>query len=116
MLHLPVRGTGDGGAQASVADVHALWSAAAAGAIVPPDLYAAMTHPSSASAPGSERYGLGFWLHPHRDNVVALEGADAGVSFRSVHDAQRQLTYTVIANSSHGAWPLARLLARALSD
>ena len=33
----------------------------------------------------SRRYGLGFWLHASSD-VVMLEGYDAGVSFRSVHD------------------------------
>ena len=31
------------------------------------------------------RYGLGFWLHQTGDGVH-LEGWDAGVSFRTVHD------------------------------
>ena len=37
------------------------------------------------------RYGLGFWLHPTGDLVV-LEGMDAGVSFRTVHDPIRRRT------------------------
>jgi len=39
------------------------------------------------------------------DGTVMLEGSDAGVSFRSVHDPASALTRTVIANSSAGAWP-----------
>ena len=37
----------------------------------------------------SMRYGLGFWLHASSD-VVMLDGYDAGVSFRSVHDPTRR--------------------------
>ena len=40
------------------------------------------------------RYGLGFWLHATGD-VVMLEGYDAGVSFRTVHDPRRGVTRTV---------------------
>ena len=39
-----------------------------------------------------------------------LEGYDAGVSFRSVHDPASGITPTVISNTSDGAWPIARLL------
>ena len=39
-----------------------------------------------------------------------LEGSDAGVSFRSVHDPVTKTTATVISNTSRGAWPIARLL------
>jgi hypothetical protein len=42
---------------------------------------------------------------------VILEGYDAGVSFRTVHDSDTPLTYTVISNTSDGAWPIARALA-----
>jgi hypothetical protein len=55
------------------------------------------------------RYGLGFWLHESNDAVM-LEGFDAGVSFRSVHDPARGLTHTVLSNTSHGAWPITRYL------
>jgi hypothetical protein len=39
-----------------------------------------------------------------------LEGSDAGVSFRSVHDPARTITSTVIWNTSRGAWRIARFL------
>jgi hypothetical protein len=60
------------------------------------------------------RYGLGFWLHPTTDAVV-LEGSDAGVSFRTVHDPAQRLTHTVVSNTSRGAWSIARLLRDALT-
>jgi hypothetical protein len=55
------------------------------------------------------RYGLGFWLNP-TGSGVALEGYDAGVSFRSVHDPASRITHTVIANTSESGWPLAKYL------
>ena len=85
VLHLPVRGSGDGGIYSTAADIHALWSALYAGRIVPVDRVAEMVRPDSDVPSESMRYGLGFWLHPTGDAVI-LEGADAGVSFRSVHD------------------------------
>jgi hypothetical protein len=63
----------------------------------------------------SSRYGLGFWLDESAD-VVMLEGYDAGVSFRTAHDPRRKATYTVISNTSDGAWPIARLLAEQLGS
>ena len=44
-----------------------------------------MTRPRSDSPEDDRRYGLGFWLHGTTDAVM-LEGYDAGVSFRSLHD------------------------------
>jgi CubicO group peptidase (beta-lactamase class C family) len=108
VLHLPVRGTGDGGIYSTTADVSSLWSSLFAGRIVSADWVAEMVRRRS------DRYGLGFWLHESSD-VVALEGYDAGVSFRSAHDPGRKITYTVISNTSEGAWPIARLLAERLS-
>ena len=44
-----------------------------------------------------------------------LEGCDAGVSFRSVHDPRSSLTHTVISNTSEGAWPIGRYLEERLA-
>jgi CubicO group peptidase (beta-lactamase class C family) len=110
MFHLPVRGSGDGGIYSTVADVSSFWSAVFAGRIVSADWVAEMVRPRSHVPQGSRRYGLGFWLDQSSD-VVMLEGSDAGVSFRSVHDPGRKITHTVISNTSDGAWPIARLLA-----
>ena len=109
VFHLPVRGTGDGGIYSTVADVSAFWRALFARSIVGSDWVAEMVRPRSDVPDGSMRYGLGFWLHATSD-VVMLEGFDAGVSFRSVHDPGRGLTHTVISNTSDGAWPITRHL------
>jgi CubicO group peptidase (beta-lactamase class C family) len=109
IFHLPVRGSGDGGIFSSVADIHALWRAVFAGEIVSLDSLAAMVRPRSATPSGKNRYGMGFWLHGSTDGVN-LEGYDAGVSFRTAHRPSTGITHTVIANSSEGAWPIARHL------
>lgn len=109
VLHLPVRGTGDGGILTTAADVAALWRALDAGTIVPRDVVAEMWRPRSDVPAESARYGLGFWLRPAGDAIVIL-GGDAGVSFTSVHDPVSRLTWTVLSNTTNGAWPVARLL------
>jgi hypothetical protein len=110
VFHLPVRGTGDGGIYTTVADIRALWSAFFAGRIVAPEWVAEMVRPRSDVPANSSRYGLGFWLHASTD-VVILEGMDAGVSFRTLHDPQSDTTSTVVSNTTDGAWPVARFLA-----
>jgi CubicO group peptidase (beta-lactamase class C family) len=109
VLHLPVRGSGDGGIYTTVADINALWSALFAGQIVAGDWVAEMVRPRSDVPSEWGRYGLGFWLHESTD-VVMLVGCDAGVSFRSVHDPGARLTHTVLSNTTHGAWPVTRRL------
>jgi CubicO group peptidase (beta-lactamase class C family) len=108
VLHLPVRGSGDGGAYSTAADVHRLWDAVLAGRVIPPELVAAMTAPRSTTESGAYRYGLGMWLD---GDALVLTGSDAGVSFQSAHDPGRGRTWTVLANTSEGAWPLVRLLS-----
>jgi CubicO group peptidase (beta-lactamase class C family) len=105
VLHLPVRGAGDGGVFSTAADVSALWTALFQGRIVSPDVTAEMVRPHSDVPDHDARYGLGFWLHATLD-VVELHGYDAGVSFRSVHDPNGHMTHTVMSNTSEGAWPI----------
>jgi CubicO group peptidase (beta-lactamase class C family) len=114
LLHLPVRGNGDGGIHSTAADVSALWTALFGGRIVSTGWVAEMIRPRSTAPGGPMRYGLGFWLHP-TGAAVLLEGADAGVSFRTAHDPSGGLTHTVLSNTSDGAWPMARLLAESLT-
>jgi CubicO group peptidase (beta-lactamase class C family) len=114
-LHLPVRGSGDGGMYSTAADIGSLWRALFAGRIVPEEWVVEMAHPRSDAPAHSKRYGLGFWLHASSDAVI-LEGCDAGVSFRSLHHPRTQVTLTVISNTAGGAWPIARQLESALSS
>ena len=110
VLHLPVRGSGDGGIYSTAADVSSFWSSLFAGRLVSVDWVAELVRPRSDVPRMSSRYGLGFWLGETSDAVM-LEGYDAGVSFRSMHDPSRGITRTVISNTSEGAWPIARFFA-----
>jgi CubicO group peptidase (beta-lactamase class C family) len=107
IFHLPGRGSGDGGISTTAPDVRALWTALFAGRIVSKDLVAEMVRPRSEvpSPTQPARYGLEIWLHPTSD-LVELHGSDAGVSFQTVHDPSESFTYTVLSNTTEGAWPI----------
>ncbi len=106
-LHMPLLGVGDGGLASTAADMVTFWEALHAGRIVAAETVEAMTTPHSDPATAErDPYGLGFWLDP----AVHLEGYDAGISFRSTHDAKTGNVYTVISNTSEGAWDICRSL------
>lgn len=113
VFHLPLLGSGDGGLFSTAADMSRFWSALFEGRIVSRRRVASMTAPHSDAPEQSARYGLGFWLAT-RGPVVNLEGYDAGVSFKSVHDPTSGITHTVLSNTSSGAWPLTKALDAAL--
>ena len=112
VLHLPIRGSGDGGIYTTAADIRALWRSFFGARIVSKRWVHEMTRAHS-DANERWRYGLGFWLHAAAETVV-LEGYDAGVSFRSLHDPRADLTCTVVSNWTDGAWPIAKQLAERL--
>ena len=97
VFHLPVRGSGDGGAYTTAADVAAFWRALFAGSIVREETLAEMLRERSAARP-DRGYGLGFWL-PAGGHAVRLEGGDTGVRFATVHDPDRLLTWTLLSNT-----------------
>jgi CubicO group peptidase (beta-lactamase class C family) len=109
VLHVPVRGGGDGGIYSTVADIRALWCSFFAGQIVSPPWVDEMVRDHRDDPASPNHYGLGLWLHATRP-VAMLEGYDAGASFRSGHDPHERLTYTVISNTTEGAWPITRCL------
>lgn len=111
-LHLPVLGVGDGGLFSTVADIRRFWMALFDGRIVSSGAVDEMVTPRSRDDDDS-RYGLGFWL-ARAGPMVSLTGHDAGVSFESCHDSTTAQTYTMISNTSEGAWPMLRQLAAVL--
>lgn len=113
VLHLPVRGNGDGGMFFTADDLHRFWNALLDGRIVSTDTLAEMTRPR-VDVPGEhKRYGMGFWLGS-RSSALILEGYDAGASFRSTHIPESRTTISVLGNTSEGAWPVIFALADAL--
>lgn len=115
VLHLPVRGNGDGGIYTTAADVHAFWHALFDGRILSPDTVAEMLLPRSNAPELSMSYGLGFWLDDPA-GTVSLVGSDAGVGFVSTHHRDQRFTYTVLCNQSRGAWPVSQRLAQRLAS
>lgn len=115
VLHLPVRGNGDGGIYTTVADMHTFWTSLFNGLIVPVEWVAEMTRPHSTFPEEDMKYGLGFGLANAGPNV-RLQGGDAGVSFFSDHDPAGGLTWTVISNTTDGAWPMVRHLSAVLGS
>lgn len=115
VLHLPVRGAGDGGAYSTLRDLEALWQSLFAGRILPIPVVDRMVAPHSDDPAARRRYGLGFWLRPDRETVM-LEGMDAGVSCRTAYDRPSGLMYTIISNTSSGAWPLVMHLEERLPN
>lgn len=113
IFHLPVIGTGDGGAYTTGPDMMRFWQALLAGRIVGPSLVHRMTTVHNTHPP--EYYGLGFWIAPDR-TTVQLEGMDAGVSLRSGANPISGLRYCLIANKSADVWPLASIVDRHLSQ
>ncbi|MFN3866800.1 MAG: serine hydrolase domain-containing protein [Demequina sp.] len=105
VLHLPVRGGGDGGAVTSAADLDRFWRAFADGRIVSLDFAAEMTRARHDVPDEGMRYGMGFWRHATGPQWI-IEGYDAGVSFRSTFDPDTRVTATVFGNTSEGAWPV----------
>ena len=108
-LHLPVRGGGDGGAYSTAGDIARFWKGLFAGRIVPLATLTEMVRPQHDAAPTSHAYGLGFWLTKDR-NGVFLEGSDPGISFRSTFEPPTGLLYTVLSNTTSGAWPVVKEL------
>lgn len=112
VLHLPVIGTGDGGAYTTAGDMMRFWEALLDGRIVARHLVDRMTAPNHAFADqptADEFYGLGFWIGRDR-TTVQLEGEDAGVSLRSGVNPVSGWGYCVIANNAADVWPLARVI------
>jgi CubicO group peptidase (beta-lactamase class C family) len=116
VLHLPVRGVGDGGIYTTVADMRSFWLAFTAGRIVSQEWVAEMTRSRSViprHSGGTRGYGLGFWLRSEGDAAMLI-GSDTGVSFFSLHAPEADITYSVISNRTDGAWDLAAALEERL--
>lgn len=105
VLHLPVRGNGDGGAFSTAGDLTRFWRALFAGEIVSRETVAEMARPRAEIPDEHERSGMGLFLLETGDAVL-IEGYDAGASFRSTHDPTSRRTVSVLGNSSEGAWKL----------
>lgn len=118
IYNLPIIGASDGGAYTTVGDLATLWKAFWANEILPKELvesYGA-SFVKAASEGANRYYGHGLWIDEAAggQSEVFIMGGDAGVSFKSsvLRASDRQVT--VISNTSNGAWPVLRDIARAV--
>ena len=109
LLHLPVVGGGDGGIFTTAADLVTLWQALDDGRVVAPQTWEEMRRVRSTDE--GRAYGLGFWLE---GDAVYLTGSDTGASFASQHLPGRA-TWSVLGNTTKGAWPVVRRLDELLA-
>ncbi|MET2011860.1 serine hydrolase domain-containing protein [Microbacterium chocolatum] len=105
VLHLPVRGSGDGGVYTTAADLSRFWRALSDGTLLPKDATDDLVRPRETVDEEDLRYGAGFWLDLDGPGML-LEGYDAGVSGRSRFDPETRATVSIVANTSEGAWPV----------
>lgn len=107
--HLPVIGTGDGGAFTTASDMMRFWGALLDGRIVPQTMVDRMTTPNTRATVDvldeHESYGLGFWIGVDRSTVL-LNGCDAGVSARTGYNRALGLRFCLLANNADDVWPL----------
>lgn len=110
IYNLPIVGASDGGAFTTLDDIETLWRAFWGGAILPQTLVELYARPyvQANTRRGNTFYGHGLWIYddggPGREEFIT--GSDAGVSFKSIVQRAHDLQITVIANTSHGAWPV----------
>jgi hypothetical protein len=94
-----------------VEDVATLWQAFWGGQILSKELVDMYARPQvKVEAEDGISYGHGLWIRENADGrrEEYFVGCDAGVSFWSSIDRQKELQITVISNTTDGAWPILR--------
>ncbi|MDF1513531.1 MAG: serine hydrolase [Anaerolineae bacterium] len=110
---LPIIGASDGGAYTTVKDLSNMWDAFWGGTILSTGLVEFLTRPFRRVETEGEDlyYGHGIWIY-HKEQICEeyITGADAGVSFKSGILRDREIEYSVLSNTSTGAWPILRII------
>jgi CubicO group peptidase (beta-lactamase class C family) len=105
LLHLPVLGSGDGGSVTTVADLAKFWAALLRGDIVNTETLELLIEPIQPETGERLKYASGFWRSPGNDEVI-LSGGDAGISAYTSHNLETGITWTILSNTTNGAWHL----------
>jgi CubicO group peptidase (beta-lactamase class C family) len=109
VLHLPVRGNGDGGAFTTATDMSRFWRALVDGAIVTLPRVAEMIQPRFRVDEEGMRYGRGVWQDLDGAGLM-LVGYDAGVSASTRFDPETRLAVTILSNTPEGVWTVAKVM------
>jgi CubicO group peptidase (beta-lactamase class C family) len=112
IFNLPIVGASDGGAFTTVQDITTLWEAFWTYEILPKELVEIYARPYVKAETKREHtyYGHGLWIceDAGRNREAYITGCDAGVSFKSSVNRDKELQVIVISNTTVGAWPVLR--------
>jgi CubicO group peptidase (beta-lactamase class C family) len=111
---LPVVGGPDGGAFCTMADMGRFWSALHGDRILGPEWRERFLTPQVSLPEAGSSYGLGVWIAEGADGrrYHYLEGADAGVTFTSLHGRDAGVEYALACNAPPSGREIAALLDR----
>ena len=114
VYNLPIVGGGDGGAFTTLTDIDLLWDAFFACDILSLELTEHMIN-NQVLVKENQFYGYGMWIDYYNGHKIRrMEGYDAGVSFQSALVLDCSLRYTVISNTTNGAWPITKKIKELL--
>lgn len=103
------KGTGDGGAYTTVADVERFWRNLFDGNIVSKEMLRQMTVPQVTV----NCFGYGLWLEKISGRYFPhFEGCEDGISFMSTYDEADDFLITLISNKGDDVWKLDREILR----
>ena len=107
------KGTGDGGAYTTVADIERFWRNLFDGNIVSKEMLRQMTAPQVYT----NCFGYGLWLQTISGRYFPhFEGCEDGISFMSTYDETDDLLITLISNKGDNVWALRRAILREFYD
>jgi CubicO group peptidase (beta-lactamase class C family) len=115
LFNLPVRGSGDGGAFTTLDDMDRFWRALLQCQLIRRDLVAEILNPQARTTDSQIWAGYGVWLDK-RNGQIALIGSHAGASMKSCIRRSEGVRYTIISNSTSGAWPMADLVENLIKE
>lgn len=104
IFSVDAKGTGAGGAFATVFDIRSFWEHLTSYRLVSE----AMTKNMLSNHSGEEEcYGYGIWLQKTAENYHPyFQGCDPGVSFLTSFDMQKQLMVVLVSNYGDDVWKL----------
>lgn len=112
------KGSGAGGAFASVGDIYKFWRALIEGRLISKDMFDRMTSKRSGDGSDPEEgwYGYGVWIidNPGGRDIAYMQGCDDGASFIAEYCPDRDMISVLVSNYGDNVWAEMRKLRKAL--
>ena len=104
---LPVKGNADGGAFVNLQDMEAFWKSLISGDVISNKAFKLLEE-HQVHVTRNIYYSLGFWMKKNEKGIesIYLTGEDPGVSFMSVLFPETGVSYSILSNTTDGAWDI----------